>query len=123
MKNAGTTIICRVGWCEKCFRLNRPSIEQRFLAFGSRGYHIYYVERHTRMKGFTPHLYELEKKIGGNVVFNYTCGMENCGFVFNDKQDGSTGFYAKESEFKRGILELKDWNSLVMFKRDKDYYV
>lgn len=117
------TTICRVGWCEKCLKEKRPHTGQRFLTLGSHGYHIYYVEHIPRLYGFTPHLYRLKKVIGQNVTFEYICCMENCGFEFEKNPSGIIEFFAIEEEFKRGILELHQWNALVKFKRDHDYYV
>jgi len=118
------TIICRTGWCDICAKENRPHTGQLFLTIGSTGiYHVKKAERIAPRYGFTPHLYQLVKSLGDNVVFNHVCGMECSVNIDWDSTNYKWLADVKESYWKRGIMELKDWNALVMYKRDEDYIV
>ena len=105
--------ITRVGFCAHCFKERNPRTGQAFFAQGAtETFHIYYAERNGEI-GYTPHIYELIKVIGGNVVYRKMCTIENCGLYLDHK----TGeFWLYESQWQRGIMTLNQWNSLVVFK-------
>lgn len=123
MDTQAGTIICRTGWCGKCAKEQRPQYNQRFMAVGEHGYHLYYVETTHRWYGFTPHLYQA-KIIGDNVVYERLCCMENCGVEIyaNEKERCFDYFFNKENIIKN-ITTLKNWNALVMYKNDQDYFI
>lgn len=123
------TIICRVGYCSECEKNNRPHTGQLFKTVGSHGAHIYEADRIARWYGFTPHIYVLHKFIyktegGGDVVFDCICAMYGCGIRrYPNNQDQCWEYTEESNKWKRGIMELKDWNALVSFKKDPDYFI
>lgn len=116
------TILTRPGWCEECSKKERPRINDQFIVMGSRGWHMYIAE-FNRPPGFTPHLYKLVKVIGENVVYEYLCCMHNCGCdIYYDQQKQGYQFQLHDSQWKRGILPIKDWNALQQYF-DSDYWI
>lgn len=117
--------ICRVGYCEWCAKENRPHTGQMFVAIGSAWhYHVYEAQRIAPRYGFTPYLYRVHKVIGENVVVDYVCSMNECGSTILWNDDRQRWWFTIPGEnWGRTILSLSDWNSLVTYKRDLDYFI
>lgn len=120
-----STIICRTGWCDECAKAKRPEGGNIFKVYGALGgAHMYQVEWKTRWAGFTPHIYVIHKIIGENVVYDYICGMYECGIVrVANNEEQCWDYIENEAKWKRGITDIKNWNALVQFKHDKDYFI
>ena len=115
-----STKITRVGWCSACYKAGRPHYDNFFVAWGSHGWHVMLAKRMGRA-GFTPHIYRLIKVIGENVIYESICAMHDCGVeVFHVPAKNSYNF--RLGEWERGMMELKQWNNLVLLK-DTGYEV
>lgn len=119
------TIICRTGWCDRCAKENRPHTGQHYLALGASGnYHVYIVQRIAPFYGFTPHLYRIIKVINQDVIYEMCCCMHHCGVERKQNNvDQCWDYITIKSQWRRGMMLLKDWNALQQFKRDNDYIV
>lgn len=112
------TIICRTGWCSICHKENRPHSQDLYLAYGSshKDFDIRYALGNGT-RGFTPHLYKLIKPIGENVVIEKACSF--CDVDIWEAE----GIWNYKVYYKRSMMFLKDWNSLVLYRRDHDYEI
>ena len=107
------TRITRVGFCSYCAKEHRPKTNQAFVAIGATNdYHIYFA-LHNGIEGYVPHLYELKKVIGENVVYRKMCAMNGCALKVN-LQTGE--FFLPDDYWERGIMTITQWNGLVLFK-------
>lgn len=111
------TTITRIGFCERCYKANRPLTDQAFLVYGSkRGWHIRFA-RHTGYFGFTPHLYFLIKKVGQNIVYKERCAMHDCTLeIYWDVDQGKNDWQLYRGMWVRGMMSLASWNSLCVLK-------
>lgn len=117
-----STMISRVGFCPRCYKEGRPKTAQPFVVVG-KNFHVLEAS-HIGKQGFTPHFYVLIKSIGENIVFEKLCGMHRCGVdIWWDKTNQKHCFTLDKYKFDRGIMTLKDWNSLVLYKHDFDYEI
>lgn len=115
------TTITRVGFCEACFKAQRPRTDNFFVARGTNGWHIMQAKRIGNI-GYTPHLYRLIKVIGENVVYEKMCTMHSCGTdIYYDSLSQNYKFLL--GKWERGMMTLSDWNSLQKYKHDKDYQI
>lgn len=117
------TVITRIGFCLECYKNNRPQIDDPFLVCGSTGYHVRYSGRNGRYTGFVPTLYRLEKVIGENVIVSSNCCMHECGVDRYITAEGYFNYFAIHSKWKKHIFTLPQWNGLVLWKHDWDYYI
>lgn len=112
------TTISRVAYCRTCHDAGRPKTDNVYAVKGSRGWHVHIVEYaapHTNPEGYTPHIFQLDKVVDGNVYFTKTCGMHTCGVYVTPKEESdkySIGFLNQE----KGVMTIANWNSLVTFK-------
>lgn len=115
------TIITRVGFCEACFKAQRPRTDNFFVAMGKNGWHIMQA-KHIGNIGFTPHLYKLIKSIGQNIIYEKMCSMHDCGTeVYWSQQHQNYRFDL--GSWEKGMMLLSDWNSLQKYKHDEDYQI
>ena len=106
------TMISRVGFCEHCFHLRKPRTNQVYCVIGATGtYHLYYADRNGVI-GFTPHIYDLLKVVGTNVVYRKICVMDSCGLDI----DTTGEFWLEKDHWQRGIMTIECWNALQKFK-------
>lgn len=116
-----STIITRVGWCSKCYKAQRPRTDNFFVTMGTTGWHVM-LAKHIGNIGFVPTLYKLIKTVGQNVIFEQLCSMHECGVeVYYVPSTDKYNF--RLGEWKRGMMELKTWNSLQQYKHDTDYEI
>lgn len=116
------TIICRTGWCPCCHNLGQPHKDNLFLVWGNNGMHIYTVQKQNPLRGYTPHLYRLMRVDNDDIVFERLCGI--CGVTFKyNKSTHEHDPVILENKWKREKMSIKDWNALVMYKRDLDYLI
>ena len=111
-----TTIICRLGWCESCFKEKRPRTNQKLLLFGATS-NAFVASRavHNGRAGFIPHLYQLRKVIEQKVFYQRVCCI--CGFYEEEQPDGKTFLVLDETQWSGWIkTSLSNWNKLVTFK-------
>lgn len=113
-----STTITRVSFCLNCSKNNDPTKGQKFLVFGSKGYHVYVAQSHGTA-GFTPHILRIHKVIGQNVVYDSACGI--CDVSFGEVKDGHIDI--EVLNWRRGIIFLKNWNDWVGYKHDPDYQI
>lgn len=119
------TILTRHGFCPLCSVNNLPKSGTQFKTIGAKGtVHMKKCEHNPRWAGYTPHLYYKVKQIGENVVYERICCVVGCGIikVANDEEQ-VWEYLEKEDRWVRGIMTLTDWNSLVMYKKDLDYFI
>lgn len=110
-----------VSFCPHCYQSGQPKFGTKFVVFGSHSkqFHIYEVE-HRGIVGFTPHIVQLKKVIGDNVVYEKACGI--CGVTFWWATDTQRWcFHTKE--WQRGMTTLADWNAWTQYHTDKDYFL
>lgn len=111
------TMFCRVGHCSECAASQHPRKGQPFLVMGAKNdYHIY-LAGFTREKGYTPHLYQNLKVSNGYIIYRKLCCI--CGVTISRKDNT---FHIHESSWKKGMLDLRNWNALQQF-RDTGYEV
>lgn len=118
------TILTRHGFCPLCSVNNLPKSGTMFKVVGRKGSHMKVCEHNPRWAGYTPHLYRLIKALGENIVYERICCVVDCGIikVANDEEQ-VWEYIEKEDHWVRGIMTLTDWNSLVMYKKDLDYFI
>lgn len=110
-------MLCRIGFCEKCFKEDRPQTKQHYLVYGSSSedYHGMTAKRNGR-KGFTPHLYHLIRAFSNEVYYKKLCCMVDCG-TYLVKEEGVTyACYDDDSWSVTLTMPLKEWNALCGFK-------
>lgn len=119
------TIICRTGWCDICAKENRPHTGQHYLVIGATGdYHVREAQRIAPFYGFTPHLYKKLKVINQDVIVEMCCSMYGCGVQRKENNvDQCWDYTTIKDQWRRLIIDLKDWNSLVLYKHDFDYEI
>jgi len=108
-------MICRVGFCPHCKERRRPKTDDAFVAIGAKGdYHVYYAD-HNGELGFVPHIYELLKVIGENVIYRKICTMHDCGTEI-DLRYIPPPFVFKKEAWERGMMTITSWNALQQLK-------
>lgn len=115
------TTITRVSFCPECFKRNRPRADQLFLVHGStcNQFHIKDAMKNGT-RGFTPHIVELLKVDGENVIYRKACGMNHCDTeIYFSNGD----FNFEIQRWSRGIIPLNQWNAWVMYKHDTNYEI
>lgn len=118
------TYISRVGYCSDCEKQKRPHTGQKFKVIGSRDVHIYTVEFIPRFYGFTPHIYVIHRVIGDNVVYDYICGMYGCGIIREyNKNERCYEYTENPGKWKRVLCTLAEWNALVKYNHDSQYFL
>lgn len=118
-----STIICRVGYCLPCAKLNRPRKGHTFLGFGSTGGYKDLKAYRDGLPGFTPHIYKLLKTQGIHVIVDVVCAMNGCGVFSVIEPDGSPMVKVDPSKWRREKFRFSEWNSIVMFKHDSVYSI
>lgn len=117
------TILTRVAFCQKCFDNKRPQKGELFLAIGRgrQSYGVHVVTLNGTM-GYTPHIIERNSSGNGHVTFFSYCGMDGCGckLQFNDKK-GKYDVDVINETMK--TLPIKEWNAMVNYNRDPQYYL
>lgn len=116
------TIITRVGFCLKCHLNQQPKLKQPFLVYGADGYHLRYAGNNG-VAGFTPHIYKKATNIGnGDLIVLSACGMYECD-VEEHMENDVLWYRVKKDAWKRNVFTVPQWNGLVMWKHDWDYWV
>ena len=112
------TIITRVGWCDQCFKENRPHSQDSFLVYGSyrNDYHLK-IAQGNGVRGFVPTIYKLVKVIGTNCIIDYACSF--CDANIWQGQDA----WNYSVTWKRMMMDVNNWNSLCLYKNDNDYTI
>lgn len=115
-----STTLSLVSFCPHCFASGQPKFGTPFVVFGSHSkkFHIYQVE-HYGVVGFVPHIVQLKKVLGENVVYEKACGI--CGVNIWESDDGVQCFSVKE--WQREITTLKNWNAWISYRTDSDYFI
>lgn len=115
-----STILSLVCFCPECLKQGQPKSGTPFVVFGSHQnkFHVYTVEHHGTF-GYTPHLVNLVKVIGENVIYEKTCGI--CGVDIWENPQGDLCFLLKTKE--RCVATLKQWNDWVLYKTDSDFWI
>ncbi len=117
------TILCRIGYCPHCVKEGSPHTNQVFLVYGSttNDYKAIKASWTPRFPGFTPHIYK-PKLVGENVIVQRVCAMNGCGVYPQVTQDGVM-YLIDQKLWIREIYTIQQWNSLVMWKRDYQYFI
>lgn len=113
--------ITRVGWCKQCAKLHNPHCGDLFMTFGS-GHLTFVLQVGTKNGafGYVPHIYRLEQEIGDRVVILKSCAMYECG-VMRSMYKGEWLYHVKE--YEREYWDIKQWEALLNYKRDKQYMI
>ena len=108
-----------VSFCPHCYQSGQPKFGTPFVVFGSHSkeFHIYEVE-HRGVVGYIPHIVQLKKVIGENVIYEKACGI--CGVSI---WQGESGLCFHIKEWQRGMTTLADWNAWVNYHTDNDFYI
>ena len=112
--------ITRVGYCPHCEQSRSPRGGQTFWAYGSdhKTYREIKAERNGRI-GYVPTNYKA-KLVGENVIVEKSCAMVGCGVgikIINNEE------WCYIKHWTREIWTIREWNALVGYKRDDDYFV
>lgn len=110
-------IITRIGFCPQCEQSHDPKGGQLFLAYGSstKRYHIL-TAQNNGVIGYTPHIYKLDKEIGGNCIVYISCAMYPCGV----KREWVQSYYLYTiRSWRREIWSFKKWEALVKLKHNQ----
>ena len=110
------SLVC---YCPECAKAGEPKFGSMFVVYGShtKQFHIYEVE-YRGVGGYVPHLVQLKKVIGENVIYEKACGI--CGVTIYKNENG-LAFYIKN--WQREITTIQNWNSWLLYKTDKDYWL
>ena len=118
------TILTRHGFCPRCSVNNLPKSGTLFKVVGLTGAHMFVCQNNPRWSGYTPHLYRLIKAIGQNVVYERICCIVGCGIIqIPNDQEQCWEYIEISDRWIKGIMPLSDWNALVMYKKDMDYFI
>lgn len=114
------TTLSLVCFCSQCELNRQPQLGTRFVVFGRHHntFHIYQAEYRGQI-GFTPHIIQLKKVIGDNVIYEKACGI--CGVSLWESTDNGWCFAIKT--WQRQMTTLKQWNDWVNYKTDPDYWI
>ena len=119
------TIITRTGYCPLCERSRSPRGGQLFLSFGStHGYHVSTAD-YNGVIGMVPHIFK-GKRVGENMIVYISCAMYECGVdkrLHESSTDEFPCWYYYVKEFRREIWTIEQWNALVLYKHDSDYFI
>lgn len=115
------TTLSLVCHCPNCEKNGQPKFGTRFVVYGKhhKTFHIYQVE-HKGTVGFTPHIVQLKKVIGENVVYEKACGI--CGASFWKSTDSNEWCFMIKT-WQRGMTDLANWNKWVQYKTDPDFWL
>lgn len=110
-------IITRIGFCPECYKTRSPKTDQKFLVFGNHTnqFHVRFANCTPPYWGFTPHIYEIHKNLGENVVVLKSCAMDGCGVTF--KWDIDQWLFVIKKH-QREVWTLEKWQSLVELKHN-----
>lgn len=126
-------IITRPGFCPECAEAERAKTYalindtyygDKFLAFGSNGWHVLYAKRCSKIWGMVPHLYFLHKKIGANCIVLRCCAIADCGTHWK-LVDNIWKLSVEAKDYTRMIYTTEQWDALVMnpYRENWDYYI
>lgn len=111
------TMLTRTAFCPRCQKVGRPSMGDLYIAYGRTSGVVYVLECEERVKaknyGFTPHLFILTSKEGSNLVVHKSCGMDGCGIVLYENNNGDHEYMVNNSSIIS--MTSKEWNNLVRF--------
>lgn len=115
------TTLSLVCHCPNCEKNGQPKFGTKFVVYGKHhnSFHIYTVE-HKGMIGFTPHIIQLKKVIGENVIYEKACGI--CGVSLWKANDSGEWCFAVKN-WERVVITLKQWNDWVLYKTDPDFWI
>lgn len=110
------TIICRIGFCEACFKEKRAKTNQKLLLFGSSSNALKAVlANHNGRTGFVPHLYKLGKVVDDKIFYQRVCCI--CGHYSSEDEDKKKWLCLDETKWSGWIkTSLSNWNCLQRFK-------
>lgn len=118
-----STIITRIGFCLTCHKALRPKTEQICLLYGSHGYKVHHAIRIGHF-GFVPTLYKLIKVTNEEVIIEKCCSMFECGVDRKWKFKDGLGYWLYQAEkWERQIFTLNQWNGLVQWKNEGQYWI
>lgn len=118
----GTTLT-RVFYCKECAERGRPRTGQEFMAYGSS--HAKYKALKAQnwgVEGFTPHTFVIERATDGIVTTSSACCMYGCG-VDKELRNNTWWYFIKKDAWHIVTFKVSDWNSLVLYKGDKQYLI
>ena len=117
------TLLTRVMFCQACFDNKRPQKSGMFLTIG-RGrqkYEVHQVTCNGRM-GYTPHIIEKTHTANGEVTFGATCAIHGCeSFIELNEDTGKYSIALLTATVHK--IPTRDWNALVLYTRDNDYWL
>ena len=125
MKPTSTLVVTRVMFCSNCFKNHRPNKENVFVTIGRthQKYIVRTVELYGQM-GFTPHIIHLLKSEKGFVYFTSYCAIDECGCDISCKEEVGK-FTIQPKQVIRPVqkMPIKEWNFMIQYTRDSDFYL
>ena len=113
-------IICRIGFCPKCFKAGRPYTDDRFYPYGSdRGFNLQFSVRQG-IPGFVPFNYIVVETRDDQVFLERSCAMYNCGVDHIVKDNEDWDFFIKEEAWEKIVLSKISWKALIVW--EDEYY-
>lgn len=113
--------ICRVAFCEECYKQKRPCKQDIFCVIGRthQKYMVYSVA-YWGTRGFTPHIMTITKIDGEYVYFSSYCAIHECGCNITYSEEREK-FLIEPTHITTEKLVKSQWNALVQYKNDSDY--
>ncbi len=115
-------IICRHGYCQRCYEHDAPQENQLVLLLGEHGYYV--KEAHHRGKrGYVPKLYQFQSIQGNLVLARTICCMGGCDVRLRPDSNGQYNFLILEKSWQEIEMSIADWKALIQYTRDIDYAI
>lgn len=113
--------VCRVAYCEECYKNHRPSKQDIFCTIGRthQKYTVRVVE-YWGTRGFTPHIITITSIEHDKVIFTSYCAIHGCGCNISYNED-TEKYLIQPINYATLAIEKRQWNALIMYKNDDDY--
>ncbi len=115
--------ICRIAYCEECYKQHKPSKQDLFVTIG-RKHQKYQVRQVTQygQRGFTPHIMTITDIKSKMVTYTSYCGIHECGCNCNWKEE-TEKFLITPIKYTTYTVTTAAWNAMLLYKDDEDFFL
>lgn len=116
-------IICRHGYCQKCYEHEAPHENQLVLLLGEHGYYVKEAINTRKKRGYVPKLYQFQSIQNDTVLARTICCMGSCAIHLRPDSNGQYNFVILDRLWEEIEMGINDWKALIQYTRDLDYAI